>query len=422
MLRERPLIAFFDYPDVFEDFYSHYGVDHHTFATRWADTWAHSFLALMQREIGEVVWYAFSLAPEISEARHEVVGCQVKFLRSSWLHRLLWRLFYLPRAAWRWRGLYRAYATAASYVALASWPLMRTLWRDRPDIFFVQSYSSGRFDMLLLMARALRVPLIACHTGGEPEGYLGRVIRRWTIPRADRFIVSSQNELEMLASRYKVPRERLVMILTPIDTTIFRPLDRTAACRAAHLDPARRYLLFVGRLEDEVKRVSVIIRAFAGLAVEHQDVDLLIVGDGTDGQKIRCLAAECAPGRVRFLGWVSGAVTKAQLYNAAECLVLASPREGFPTVVGEAMACGTPVLSSRVGGVGELVIEGQTGWLFGPGDDEALAAGLSFVVTHPAVAASMRPQARSMAERRVSPAAVAAALRRCFFKKDGQYD
>jgi hypothetical protein len=99
--RERPLIAFFDYPDVFEDFYPHYGVDQWTFATRWATTGSHAFLALLQQEIGDVIWYAFSLAPELSEVRHEVLGCRVRILPSSWLHRRLWRSFYLPKHAWR---------------------------------------------------------------------------------------------------------------------------------------------------------------------------------------------------------------------------------------------------------------------------------------------------------------------------------
>ena len=186
------------------------------------------------------------------------------------------------------------------------------------------------------------------------------------------------------------------------------------ATRLAGLDPDRRYVLFVGRLDDSVKRVSALIRSFAGLAPVHPDVDLLVAGEGPDGQGLRRLAAELAPGRVRFLGWITGAEPLAALYNSAECLVLPSRSEGFPTVVGEAMACGTPVLASSVGGVGELVVDGLTGWLFPPGDDAALGARLSFALTYPDVTARMRPAARRIAEARVSPAAVAVELRRCF--------
>src|SRR5206468_4407308 len=131
--------------------YPHSGRAPRPFGTRGRGAGNHAFRSLLQRQVGAVVWYAFSLPPELDEARHDVVGCRVQMLRSSWLHRRLWRLFYLPRMAWRWQGAYRAYATAASYLALASWPFLRALSRDRPDVLFVQDYATGRFDTLLLI-------------------------------------------------------------------------------------------------------------------------------------------------------------------------------------------------------------------------------------------------------------------------------
>jgi len=421
--RERPLIAFFDYPDVFEDFYSHYGIDQRTFATTWANTGSHSFIKLIQAEIGDVIWYEFSLKPEIKEARHESVGCRVKFIRSSVFHHLLWKLFYLPKIAWRWQRFYRAYATIASYLATTSLSFFKTILKDRPDIIFVQDYASGRFDVLVLTAKLLNVPLIAFHTGSPVDRHLAKTVRRWTIRLADCLIASSRNESELLINRYGVRRERLRVILTPIDTEIYQPIDRASACEKVSLDSTRRYFLFIGRLDDDVKRVSAIIRAFSVIAEKHNDVDLLIVGDGNDADKLRQLAFELAPrGRIKFLGWVTEAETKARYYNSAECLVLASWREGFPTVVGEAMACGTPVLSSNVGGVSELVVENKTGWLFEPGDDEALRAGLDNVLSNPKIVSKMRPKVRKTAESRVSADAVTANLRDCFLKALKKYD
>jgi glycosyltransferase involved in cell wall biosynthesis len=415
---QRPLIAFFDYADVFEDFYPHYGVDQRNFATKWANTGNHAFLTLLQREVGEVVWYEFSLAPEVSSLRHEIVGCQVKFLPSSWLHRSLWRLFYLPKASWRWRRAYPLYATLASYVALLSLPFVRALWRDRPDIFFVQDYATGRFDILLLLARLTGARFIAYHSGSKPDFYMGRLVKRWTIPHTDFLIVSNRREIEMLTLRYGVSRARIAVILTPIDTATFDLRDRSAACSAAGLDASRRYLLFVGRLDDRVKRVSALIRVFSSLLSHHPCVDLLIVGEGPDCGTLERLADEVAPGRVRFLGWIGDPASLANLYNAAECLVLPSLSEGFPTVVGEAMSCGTPVVGTDVGGVSEMVVTGKTGWLIPPGDDEALADALLDVLDHPEAVARMRPQVRAAAEVTLSPAAIAAQLRGCFL--DGQ--
>ncbi len=411
--RRRPQIAFFDYPDVFEDFYPHYGLDQRTFATRWDDGGNHSFLALLQRHVGDVVWNAFSLKPEFETAHHESVGCKVRFFRSSWLHRSLWRLFYAPRFAWRWPRIYPAYAFIASYSSLLSWSFLRTLRQDRPDFIFVQDYATGRFDVLILLAAVLGTPLVARHSGSWPEGYVGKLAKRWTIRRADRLIVSSQKELDMLAQRYRVPRERLSVILTPVDTDVFRPVDRLKARQAVGLESSRRYLLFAGRLADSVKRVSALIRAFASVVQDHPDVDFLIAGTGPDEEKLRQLAQKLAPDRVRFLGWIT-LEQKPLFYNLAECLLLASRSEGFPNVVGEAMACGTPVVASDVGGIRELVVDGHTGWLFEPGDDAGLLQALNRVLNRPEQAAEMRLNARKAAEDRISPLAVAAKLKGCF--------
>ena len=410
---ERPVLAFLDYPDVFEDFYPHYGVTQQEFATRWSDTGNHAFVRLLQRDIGDVVWYCLSLKPDLEKAHHETTGCTVRLLRSSWLHRTLWALFYLPKCAWRWRFAYRAYATVASYAAPLSVPFVRAIIRDRPDVFFLQDYCSGRFDVVFLLSRLFGIPLVAYHSGSQPGGYLGRTIRSWTMRRADFLIASGQREFEMLATRFGVPRGRLRVILTPIDTELYQPERRAVACAALGLDDTRGYFLFIGRLADEVKRVSAIIRAFATLAPQRLQFDLLIAGNGRDEQMLRALSEELAPGRIHFLGWVSDLDRKKHLYNAADCLVLASWREGLPTVVGEAMACGTPVLSSDVGSVNELVVEGRTGWLFQAGDDEAMQGKMEAVMERPEEVKAMRPAVRGLALNRVSPDAVGAALREC---------
>jgi len=415
--RQRPLIAFFDYTDVFEDFYPHYGIDQHSFATQWANTGNHAFLALLQREVGDVIWYEFSLVPKLAGARHEVVGCEVRFVPSSWFHRSLWRMFYLSKAAWRWKRFYRAYATVASYVASLSWQFLRSLFRDRPDIFFVQDYANGRYDLLVLLARLSGTRIVAYHAGSQPEKYIGRLAKRWSIPAADCLIVSNRHELEMLASRYGVPRERMKVVLTPINTETFSPRERAEACRAAALDPSRRYLLFVGRLDDKVKRIGDLIRVFTQLSEWHPDVDLLIIGEGEDGAALRRLATGLNPERVRFVGWVQEKARLADYYGAAECLVLPSVSEGFPTVVGEAMACGTPVIGSDVGGIGEMVVPGSTGWLLPAGNALALNAAVAEALDQPQTLAAMRRHARELALQRLSADAVAAQLRECFLPK-----
>jgi glycosyltransferase involved in cell wall biosynthesis len=409
----RPVIALFEYPDVFEDFYTHYGITQAAFATTWAATATHAFAALIQRNVGEVVWYTLSLNPAIAEARHEVTGARVRILRSSGLHRQLWRLFYLSSHSWRWRRFYDFYGTVASYAALASPDIVRAVRRDQPRAIFVQSYVSGRFDVLLVLARALGIPLVAWHAGGDPELYLGRRIRRRTLSRADRFIASGRRERERLVRDFNVPPDKVTVILTPIDIERFKPIDRGAACRLAGLDPNRTYFLYIGRLSPE-KSVDALIRAFGKSLAADGKTDLLLVGDGPDRAQLERLAQETAPQRIQFPGWVSDGDELVSLYNAAACLVLCSATEGFPTVIGEAIACGTPVIASDVGAVDELVLNGITGWTIPPGDEAALAERLVHVSRHHDELMTMRREARARAEARLAPTVIAAQLQACF--------
>lgn len=400
----RPHVAFVGFADVFEDFYPHLGVDRHSFATTWAGTGNHAFSSVVQEHVGDVTWYELSLHPSSSSERH-ASGIRVRFIRSSATHRALWKAFYTRSWSWRVRFAYRAYATASSYLAPLSVDFVRTLRRDRPDALFVQDYSSGRFDVLFAAARLLRAPLIAYHSGSTPDAYTGRVLRKRTLRRADAILVTSAREARHLNDAFGVDPSRCQVVLTPIDTAVFSPGLRAPG--------DVRYLLFVGRLDDDVKRVSTILRAFAEARARH-DVRLLVVGDGQDGPMVRDLGRQLLGSGVEFLGWVEEPERLAHLYANADALVLASSREGFPTVVGEALACGTPVIATDVGGVSEVVTDHVTGRLVPAGDDGAFTAALTDAIEHPALFAAMRPAARRVAEERLARAVVGARLAEIF--------
>lgn len=410
---KRLRIAFFDYPDVFEDFYTHYDVSQSDFDT-WHNTGNHAWLEIIQKNTGDVTWYISCIKPELRETVHKKVGCKLKFLSSSWLHRILWKAFYLPASAWRWKRFYRSYAVLASYLAPLSFSLIKSLYRDKPDVILVQDYCSGKFDMLLLFSWALNIPLLTLHAGSTTDEYLGKYFKKHTISKAKWIFSSGSNESLNLRNNFDVEQSLINIIRPPIDTEIYRIIKKADACLKLDLNSDKRYLLFVGRFDDSVKRISSIIRVFHKLAPKYPDVDLLIIGGGNDEQDLKKQSEDMLPGRVLFTGWISKDNEKALYYNVSECLILASWREGFPTVIGEAFSCGIPVISSDVGGIDDMVIDGKSGWLFSPGDDEALLRHLEYVLANPEKIKAMRSNVRKIAEETVSIPVIGKALQEGF--------
>ncbi|KAB2958482.1 MAG: glycosyltransferase [Thermoanaerobaculia bacterium] len=149
----------------------------------------------------------------------------------------------------------------------------------------------------------------------------------------------------------------------------------------------RDFLLFVGRLRIR-KGVEVLLEALAAGGEDR----LWIAGDGEHRARLEARADELglrASGRVRFLGRASRGEVR-DLLSRARALVVPSTYEGMPLVVLEAMEAGVPVVASRVSGIPEVVIDGETGWLVPCEDPRRGAAGRQRVelLYRPAVAAA----------------------------------
>jgi glycosyltransferase involved in cell wall biosynthesis len=151
-------------------------------------------------------------------------------------------------------------------------------------------------------------------------------------------------------------------------------------------------VLAVGALV-ALKGVDLVIRAMAAL----RNVTLIIAGAGPDQGALQRLARDLGVGgRVRFLGPMTQQ-RLAACYSAADVLVLASAREGFPNVLLEALACGTPVVATAVGGVPEIVRERVAGRLVQERSPEAIAEGIQSVLAEPPARAAVRAYAERFA-------------------------
>lgn len=187
---------------------------------------------------------------------------------------------------------------------------------------------------------------------------------QWAAKAAAALVAVSQALKDSLVALGVSPG-KITVLRNGVDLERFGPRDRSAL--RARLDLHGPVWLTVGNLV-ELKGVNIAIEALAQVA----DATLLIAGEGPQEHELRRLVERLGLGsRVRFLG----AILHAQLcdyYNVADALIHASSREGMPNVVLEAMACGTPVVATPVGGIPELITSPEAGELMRERRPEAL--------------------------------------------------
>ena len=220
-----------------------------------------------------------------------------------------------------------------------------------------------------MLGRWFRKPVVMTARGTDvtliPRYRLPRTLIRWAAREAAALITVSRALKDDLA-RLGVAPEHMTVLRNGVDLTLFRPVER-ASLRTA-LQVHGKTLLSVGHLIPR-KAHDMVIRALPLLPAH----ELIIVGSGPERAALGRLASALGvPGRVRFVG----ALPQKELvsyYGAADALVLASTREGWANVLLEAMACGTPVIASDVGGAAELVASPEAGILLPQRTPEALA-------------------------------------------------
>ncbi len=204
---------------------------------------------------------------------------------------------------------------------------------------------------------------------------------------ADRLVAANDVERAQLIGEYGAEPVRIASIPCGVDTDLFRP-GTSAAARAALGLEEGPLLLYVGRIAP-IKGLATLLDAVARLSARIHGLRLLVVGgeadEPLDGHEItlrRRMAALGIAGAVRFVGAQPQHALR-DFYVAADALVLPSYYESFGMVALEAMACGTPVIASRVGGLTTTVRDGVTGFLVPEGDVAALAERIEHLLADP---------------------------------------
>lgn len=175
----------------------------------------------------------------------------------------------------------------------------------------------------------------------------------------------------------QLPRAKVVVIPNGVEIAPFVKAERLDLT-ALGLPASARVIIAVGRLDPQ-KGLVHLLEAFPTLVARHDDVHLLLVGDGPERARLtRIVAEQGLTHRVHFAGWRPDVP---RLLKSAYCLALPSLWEGMPNVVLEAMAASLPVVATSVEGVDELVVPNQTGLIVPPESSVDLSAALELLLS-----------------------------------------
>ena len=266
-------------------------------------------------------------------------------------------------------------SSAPFTLALGALPTIKRLQRSGFDFDAIDAhyyYPDG--VAAALIARSLGKPLVITARGTDlnliPKYHIPRKLIQWAASQAQRSVsvcAALQEELVRLGAA----RDRLTVLRNGVDLERFVPVERRAARRELGLPDALTFVS-VGHLVERKGHDLAI-----GTLTHFPEARLVIVGEGEARAHLEAAAAQLGVrGRVTF----AGSVPQERLrfyFSAADALILASSREGWPNVLLESMACGTPVVATRVWGSPEVVNAPEAGVLVDERSAEGLAKGLS---------------------------------------------
>jgi phosphatidyl-myo-inositol dimannoside synthase len=236
-----------------------------------------------------------------------------------------------------------------------------------------------------VLARRGRGPLWAIVHGIDAwEPYRPRV-DPLLARRLDLVLSVSAYTQERMARWSGVPAERFRLLPNCVDRSVFTPGPPDPALQARYGLRGRRVLMTLARLapRERYKGIDEILEALPRLAVDHPHIAYLIAGDGPD--RARLEAKACALGvadRVVFAGRIAEE-EKVAHYRLADAFAMPGRGEGFGIVYLEALACGVPVLGSKIDGSRDALLGGRLGVLVDPREPEDVLAGLRRVLQTP---------------------------------------
>lgn len=260
----------------------------------------------------------------------------------------------------------------------------------------VHTYLYSRSSVYGRLAAILaRVPVVIADEMGRVGRYpwKRRVAERLLARFTDHFVTPSQATRAELMRLDRLPPSRVTVVYPGVDAKQFVVEEEPATVRRSLGLPDQGAVIGVLARLDPIKRHADLIAAFPHILQVAPATQLLFIGDGPAAPELHRLVQETGvAGQAHFLGarrdipWI---------LRALDLLVLPSQQEGLPNSILEAMAAGVPVVATWVGGIPEVVIDGETGLLVPPRDPMALAKAVNSLLTNPEVRQRMGAQGRA---------------------------
>lgn len=270
------------------------------------------------------------------------------------------------------------------------------IWREtrqmRPHLIQSQLFYMNLYATLAARACGAREIGALRADAGQEVWSVGQMLG-WLGLRAPRTIAANSTGAIETSAALGVPRERLHLLRNVVDTERFKPTARPANEVGARPGVT---IAAIGRLVRQ-KRMDRLLAVFAQAQRQSpQPLQLILAGEGPLRQQLEQQAETLG---IRAAVDFRGAVADArEIYAQADVLALTSDWEGTPNVVLEALACGLPVVATRVGGVIELVQHGETGFLIEPHDEPGFAAALVRLLADAPLRQAFGKRARMFAE------------------------
>jgi len=261
--------------------------------------------------------------------------------------------------------------------ALSLFHIMSGLKRNFvPDVIIgYWVYPDGFANVLL--AKLLKLPIIlggrGCDVNNAGEDRIKRIMVSWALRSSDRVMAVSSNMKQKMI-QLGVPGEKIAVIPNGLHEIFVKHAGKKGNARSD--DDKKKTILYCGRFSSE-KGVEYLLKAARILKEQNVAFRLLLVGSGAQESVLKELATQYdLEGIIQFEDEIPYSNVPA-LMCSADIFCLPSLREGWPNVVMEALACGLPVVASRVGGVPELLVDERCGMMVAAENEEELAAALS---------------------------------------------